>query len=149
MKFFIDWTNVPARERLSPKTIKHLETKFTKLILASRGKLAQVAFVRPEKMRAMNRRYAGSDSVTDVLSFRAEDGEIFPMTADEAWVGDLLLCFPDILKNAARQKIASAEELSRMLVHGALHCLGYDHALSSDRRVMFDLQEKIIHDSFE
>jgi len=72
-------------------------------------------------MRAINRDFRGRDEVTDVLSF----------PGDTAWspghLGDVLLCVPQARRQAAERGESLARELRTLLLHGLLHCQGYDH----------------------
>jgi probable rRNA maturation factor len=77
-------------------------------------------------MRRLNHRYRGHDRPTDVLAFAlpAPDGSL---------LGDLYVC-PAVARAEARERgIPVGEELTRLLVHGTLHLLGYDHPEGNGR----------------
>lgn len=79
-----------------------------------------VAFLGPARMRRLNREWKGHDEPTDVISFAlpGPDGEL---------VGDVYIC-PAVARSSAKALgISSREELIRLVVHGTLHVLGYDH----------------------
>jgi probable rRNA maturation factor len=88
-----------------------------------------VAFVSSSTVAELNNRYRSVDSPTDVLSF-GFDGEEddWPQVDDEEpYLGDVVLC-PDVAAaNAAEYDDTLDAELRRLLVHGVLHLLGYDH----------------------
>jgi probable rRNA maturation factor len=86
-------------------------------------------------IRDYNRRFAGEDHATDVLSFAAEgDGEL----------GDIILSL-DHLRAQARDAGHSLElEAATLAVHGFLHLLGYDHANRADERLMFARTAEIV-----
>jgi len=70
-------------------------------------------------MRSLNRRSLGADSVTDVIAFG--------LSHRGRRVADIYVC-PTRARSAARAaRVPEREELVRVLVHGLLHCLGYDH----------------------
>ena len=76
-----------------------------------------------EEMRDLNSRFRGKDRSTDVLSF--------PMPQDDP-TGDKLLGDVAISIERAREQALSygatfEEELTRLLIHGTLHLIGYDH----------------------
>ncbi|MBI4419695.1 MAG: rRNA maturation RNase YbeY [Gemmatimonadetes bacterium] len=78
-----------------------------------------VTFVGAGGMRTLNRRTFGRDRVTDVIAFG--------LPHLERQGGDLYLC-PAAARAAAKASgVPLAEELVRVLVHGTLHALGYDH----------------------
>jgi probable rRNA maturation factor len=75
------------------------------------------------RMRRLNRTYRQRDYVTDVLAFPMQDASQSP----QAFVGDVVICVPMALSQAARFGNTPDEELLRLLIHGTLHLLGYDH----------------------
>jgi probable rRNA maturation factor len=70
-------------------------------------------------MRALNRRTFGRDRVTDVIAFE------LPLV--EGPGGDVYLCPSVARSSAAALGVSPREELVRLLVHGTLHALGYEH----------------------
>lgn len=91
-----------------------------------------------KEMRQYNKRYRGKDRPTDVLSFEAS-AEM--KRDDPGHLGDLLLCVEYAAHEAHRRGISLEEELARLVIHGVLHLVGYDHATVRDESVMFGLQE--------
>lgn len=88
-----------------------------------------------------NRRFAGIDQPTDVLSF--PDGEIDPETGT-ANIGDVIVCPPIALTGAAMGRHALLNELCLLTVHGVLHLLHYDHDNEENRVRMWEAQERIL-----
>ncbi len=79
-----------------------------------------VLFCADRRMRTLNRRYRGQDRPTDVLAFPAgEDGGGF--------LGDIVISVPYAAREARRRRESGAREIDRLLVHGLLHLMGYDH----------------------
>jgi len=71
-------------------------------------------------MQALNREWKASDAPTDVLSF-ALPGPGGVVT------GDVYIC-PAVARTLSREHgVPVREELIRLVVHGTLHVLGYDH----------------------
>jgi probable rRNA maturation factor len=68
-------------------------------------------------MRALNRHYRGKDRTTDVLAFPGDGGAL----------GDIVISLPYASREARRRGQGRAQELARLLLHGYLHLLGYDH----------------------
>jgi len=78
-----------------------------------------------QRMRWLNRNTFGKDRATDVVAFS--------LPHHGTTVGDVYIC-PTFARRAARQlQISEKEELVRLLVHGTLHVLGYDHPSGEDR----------------
>ena len=80
-----------------------------------------VRFVDDEEMRALNRDFRGLDRPTDVLSFpgtRSDEG---------AHLGDVVIAVPTARRQAVSLGNEESREIRTLLLHGVLHCLGYDH----------------------
>jgi rRNA maturation RNase YbeY len=76
-------------------------------------------------MRSLNRRYRGLDRTTDVLSFSLREGKFSYI--QPALLGDIVIAVPVAVRQAREQGHSLHREIERLLVHGLLHLLGYDH----------------------
>ena len=86
-------------------------------------------FVSDDEIRAFNRDYRGKDEPTDILTFALSDGEAFPtFEGEERELGDIFISLESMRRNAAAFSVPEDEELKRLLIHGTLHLLGFDHA---------------------
>lgn len=103
--------------------------------------MLSITFVGRAAMSELNRRYLGHRGPTDVISFGlGRQGRRGPV------VGDIYIC-PEIARsNAARQGVSSQEEVLRLVVHGTLHTLGYEHPEDATRTEspMWRRQERIL-----
>lgn len=75
------------------------------------------------QMRELNRRYRARDKATNVLAFamqEAGEGQTLPL-------GDIVLSVDTAQREAALQGSTLHQRLTRLLIHGFLHLLGYDH----------------------
>jgi len=70
------------------------------------------------EMRKLNHKFRKKDKATDVLAF--------PM-GEEGILGDIAISTEMAKKNAKRFGVACAAELKRLVIHGVLHLLDYDH----------------------
>lgn len=105
-----------------------------------------LSFVSPETIRNLNREYREKDEVTDILTFRLDDGESFPgLPEEEKELGDIFICLERMKENAAEFGSSDAEELARLCLHGLMHLVGYDHKTNDfSTEEMLILQEKIL-----
>ncbi len=78
-------------------------------------------------MRRLNRDWRGKDRPTDVLSFAQAEG---PGGAPAGLLGDVVISLDTARRQAAERAAPLGSELDRLLVHGVLHLLGYDHERS-------------------
>lgn len=110
-------------------------------VLRGERRRAEVAvtFLGPVRMRALNREHLGHDHPTDVISFAlsAPDGSL---------VGDVYVCRSVAAKQAKRLGVPLRQELIRLVVHGTLHVLGYDHPEGEERvrSPMWKTQERYV-----
>jgi probable rRNA maturation factor len=103
--------------------------------------MISVAFVGSKAIAELNRKYLGHRGPTDVISF-GMGREARGMPA----IGDIYIC-PDVARrNARRVGVSEREEIARLVVHGALHVAGHDHAQdeSRTRSKMWKRQERIL-----
>jgi rRNA maturation RNase YbeY len=89
-------------------------------------------------MRSLNRKYRGRDYPTDVLAF--------PMASvgkqREVFLGDVVICLPIAIGQAARFGNTADQEILRLLIHGTLHLLGYDHEQSPREATRMQRKER-------
>ena len=90
-----------------------------------------VAFIENEEMRKINKQYLKKDYPTDVLSF-----------LEESDFGEIVICPQEVKKNTEKIDGVFKKELCRVLIHGVLHLLGYDHEKSVKDANMMDKKEK-------
>ena len=104
-----------------------------------------LSLVSDRAIRALNRSYRGIDSATDVLSFsQIEQAGVAPadphiVTNDPALpLGDVVISIDTALAQARELRTQPAARIRRLLIHGFLHLLGYDHERSpAEARKMF------------
>lgn len=84
-----------------------------------------VLFVGDQAMRTLNRRYRGKDRTTDVLSFSLREGG-FPSIQPDM-LGDIVISVPVAARQARQEGHSISREIDRLLIHGLVHLLGYDH----------------------
>jgi probable rRNA maturation factor len=97
-----------------------------------------VTFVGRDGMRQLNRAYKQHDRPTDVLAFA--------LGGPGGLVGDIYVCPWVARREAAARQVAVREELVRLVVHGTLHVLGYDHPENGRREhsAMWRRQERYV-----
>lgn len=95
------------------------------------------------KMTRLNMAHRGKKKTTDVLSFAAQEGNW--KSHDIKELGDIFLSLPKIKRQAKSWGVPFQEEFNRMLIHGLLHILGYDHIKKSEAEIMFAKQEKYLN----
>lgn len=93
-----------------------------------------VCFVGDGEMRVLNRRYRHTDSCTDVLSFPGH------RSAEGNHLGDVVIAIPMARRQAAENGLSLRREIRSLLLHGILHCLGYDHETDQGEMLRLEAQ---------
>lgn len=93
-----------------------------------------VRVVGPAESRRLNARYRGKDKPTNVLSFPAQ--WCSALTAMPRPLGDLVICAQVVRTEAREQGKGLRAHWAHLVVHGALHLIGYDHERLRDARRM-------------
>lgn len=91
------------------------------------SKEVSVTFVDDKYIRALNKRFRRLDKATDVLSFEMDDKKM---------LGDIVISVDSAKRNAKRFKVSFDDEVLRLVVHGTLHLLGFDHLKAKERAIM-------------
>ncbi len=143
----IEINNLTTVQRIDEEFLKKIAQK----VLESEkegNKNLSIALVGQGRIRELNKRYRGKNRVTDVLAFPNKDYNP-PTTSSQPSVGplglgEIVICLREVKKNAKKfsvveeTKVSSSpslnsvrsvfeKELVRVLIHGILHLLGYDH----------------------
>jgi probable rRNA maturation factor len=77
-----------------------------------------IVFTGDREIHDLNLRFRGKDKPTDVLSFIGEE---------EGHLGDLIISVKTLKRQAKEYRVTVSDELLRLVIHGTLHLLGYDH----------------------
>lgn len=102
---------------------------------------ATIVLSNDTHLRELNRQFLGIDAPTDVLSFPSEDSD--PETGIR-YLGDIVLSVERAAHQAASAGHPLKDELQLLIVHGALHLLGHDHAESAEKERMWAQQNMIL-----
>jgi probable rRNA maturation factor len=93
-----------------------------------------------DRIREINKEWRGKDKPTDVLSF--PQGETIGYKYK--LLGDVIISLPYAKAQAEEIGFTPKEEVLRLIIHGILHLLDYDHETNEENaKIMFELQDKI------
>jgi probable rRNA maturation factor len=99
---------------------------------AAGGELG-VSVVGAAESRRLNARYRGKDKPTNVLSFSPAYA---PASRGPCLLGDLVICAQVVRTEAREQGKPLQAHWAHLVVHGALHLVGYDHEREAEARRM-------------
>jgi probable rRNA maturation factor len=94
-----------------------------------------VRVVGAAESRRLNAQYRGRDKPTNVLSFPAMDAVSAP-SQEPRPLGDLVICPKVVSAEAREQHKTLRAHWAHLVIHGALHLIGYDHERPEDARRM-------------
>jgi probable rRNA maturation factor len=100
-------------------------------------------FAGDRAMARINRDFVGHEGTTDVITFNYLEGDELP-GADETAV-ELVIC-PDVAcrEGASRRDSSYGRELALYVVHGILHCSGYDDLEPEARSKMRRAERRVM-----
>ncbi len=103
---------------------------------ANRAEIS-VALADDATIARLNATFRHKPGPTNVLSFPCDDaaGPDGAVT-----LGDVVLAFETVAREAEAGRIAVADHLAHLVVHGVLHLLGHDHEADDEARRMEALE---------
>lgn len=140
--------NIEAIVRTAGKTLK---------ILKKEGVEAEIYLVNGRTMRLLNEKFRGKDKTADVLSFKEPRNFVTPPSRFRR-IGEIYLNLEKTTDRRLRTKdyglrataaknkksvVRSPLTVDRLLVHGLLHLLGYDHE-SEDDTIKMEKTESLV-----
>lgn len=113
-------------------------------MLGLRRSELSVVFVGDVLMKDLNTRYRGINRTTDVLSFPLTDSG-FPDPGEP--LGDIVISLPKAVEQSKAYGVTLHEELIRLLLHGLLHLVGYDHEKNAYQKRRMQKKERELLDA--
>lgn len=83
--------------------------------------------------KELNNRFLGHDYATDVLTF--------PFDEEDGVAGEVYLDAAIVRLNADEFAVPLEQEYARMVIHGALHLIGYDDGSEKERAEMTRMED--------
>jgi len=128
---------VAGPPRGAPRFDRRLLARRARRVLAAlrmpRAELS-LALVSDDAIAALNEAHRGKRGATDVLAYSLVEGAHAAHRAE--LLGDVVIAVGVAARQARELGHSLNEELLRLLIHGVLHLLGYDHELARDAKRM-------------
>lgn len=142
-------------EEISQSSLTALERAMDGFVQADVGLAVELIFVDGEEIRRLNSQTRGIDKVTDVLSYPSLEGvkgaplyraqHLFEIDEeDNLLLGSIVVCCQRAKEQAEEYGHSYERELHYLIVHGIMHCLGYDHITDEERAEMREKEEYIL-----
>lgn len=101
-----------------------------------------IRVVDEAEIERLNSHYRNTEGATNVLSFPFDA----PPGVDLPLLGDIVICAPVVRREANEQSKSVTSHWAHMVVHGALHLLGFDHEQAGDAQEMEAMEVRILAD---
>jgi len=103
--------------------------------------ILNIAFVKNDEIKELNKNYRNKDSVTDVLSFHYYDD--FSTLNENEIAGEIILSEDKVIEQWKEYKLWSELEFYKLFIHSSLHILWYDHEEDNDYKIMKEKEDII------
>ena len=100
--------------------------------------------IPPAAHQKGHRTWRGKDSSTNVLAFPAADPSVPVPPGAPLLLGDVVLAFETVRREAVEQQKPLADHLRHLVVHGVLHLLGFDHEITREAERMEALEVAVL-----
>jgi rRNA maturation RNase YbeY len=122
------------------------EEKF--MFLKSAEIFLDLHLVDDKQIAKINGQYRNKKEPTNVLSFAYFIEEDFKNKnlLQNLHLGEIFISMETLLKESAEQKVVIEHHFFRLLIHGLLHLLGFDHNLENEARLMYNTEENILNE---
>ncbi|ETF01177.1 heat-shock protein [Advenella kashmirensis W13003] len=94
--------------------------------------------VDTDEAHELNSQFRGRDYATNVLTFE------YGIDPDGIARGDIILCVPVLRREAQEQHKTLQQHAAHLVIHGALHALGYDHENEDDAAHMEAIETALL-----
>ena len=118
---------VESRYRVNRKRIKSKIASILEKQAISGPAEVSIAVVGDRKMRELSKKYKGEDKTRNILSFSLTEGETSEMPSDVLRLGDLVISYPQVIKEASEDEMLVDDKVDELIEHGLMHLLGLHH----------------------
>ncbi len=100
-----------------------------------------------QTIHEINRDYRKKDRPTDVISFAYRENPFPGIEEESEELGDIYISIDTAQRQAAEYGVSLHDELKRLVIHGILHLLGFDHELSPEEEQRMEQKEEELFSS--
>ncbi|MCH6574734.1 MAG: rRNA maturation RNase YbeY [Bacteroidetes bacterium] len=119
------------------KNIRSTVLKIFTILVQPKDSEICISFVDDKTIRELNNSYRNINRATDVLSF-PQDGPDFSI------LGDIVISVDTAKRHAVRYENTYEFEIKKLIVHGILHLLGFDHKKKKETIVMREKEKQLL-----
>ncbi len=139
-----DWDSRIDWSALAERSVRAAVAHSRHATLAAADLEVSVKLTSDDEVQALNAAWRGKDNPTNVLSFpMVEEARLG--NPSEPLLGDIVLARGVCAAEAADKGVPVENHAAHLVVHGALHLLGYDHETSeADAEQMEDVERRAL-----
>lgn len=126
-----------------------IQTALAQCKTDTQGRPAELSLILSDNatIQALNRDYRGKDKPTNVLSFPTLEspaaGEV-TLEPGPLHLGDIILSYDVVAAEAEEQGCPLKDHLAHLVIHGALHLIGFDHIEAEEAEEMEALEISLL-----
>src|SRR5438270_210683 len=109
---------VESRYKINRKRLKESAKKLLKEQGIQGPAEVNIAIVGDRKMRELSRKFKGEDKTRNVLSFPLSEGPSTMLPSDILRLGDVVISYPEVIREAARDEIMVDDRVEELALHG-------------------------------
>jgi len=139
------WENLASIEKVVRESaFNTLRDAILPKVAVGRDLEVSLVLANDDLLHVLNNEYREKDKPTNILTFASLDDADEPITEGALNLGDVILSYDTIMKEAEDQGKFIADHVRHLVVHGVLHLLGYDHIEDEDATDMETLEIRIL-----
>ena len=129
---------------IEPRWTRKATSMTRKVIKACSLKQKGISIIlsNDKQIKKLNYEWKGKDKPTNVLSF--PNDSIFCNNKNTCYLGDIILAYETLKKEAYNGKILFSNHMCHLLIHGILHLKGFSHEKKSEERLMQSEEIRIL-----
>ena len=167
-----DEQNTAIEQMLNDLNVNLVITETLQRVGVTQPVMLTLLITDDDSIRDMNNQYRQQNKPTDVLSFPLLEKPLVDAPADQLWLppedaegqpisggetpafvtppgtvtnlGDIVISWPTVTKQAAGAGHSATYELLYLVVHGVLHLVGYDDQSEAGYQTMVRLQQAVL-----
>jgi probable rRNA maturation factor len=133
------WRGLPRARALARETVAACVAE--REIAVREGAAVSLCLADDARLRALNLRWRGMDKPTNVLSFPSAPRD---RSGEAPTLGDIALAYETLKREAEELDVPLADHYRRLIAHGFLHLIGYDHQTDEEAERMEALETRIL-----
>ena len=133
---------IKFREKIPGLRDRKIRRQLRKVLedLACEDGELSVLFTNDEHIAELNRQYLGRTGPTNVLAFPMTGGPL--PHVESKMLGDVVVSVDTAVRESKTLNEPLDETIYRLLIHGLLHLLNYDHERSADDTLIMEKEEQ-------